>query len=396
MSYPTVKSPSTKRRGRLALAAVAIAALSGLGLTAGPANAQPADPVQKSLNDLVRGGAFPGALAAVRDADGRTHNYTAGVGDLATKAKVPVDGRVRIASNTKMFTAVVVLQLAGEGKIELDAPVEKYLPELIRGNGNDGREITVRQLLQHTAGLPNYTLYFPPILEIQHKYSEPRELVDVALAHKATFAPGQGWQYSNTNYVVLGLLVQKATGRPISEEITKRVIERAGLRDTYWPGVGEQAIRGAHPHGYEAKKPGEQAAESAESAESMVDITELDPSWGWAAGQLIGSPSDVNRFLVALMNGRLLKPAELEQMKHTVNAPGLPAGWTYGLGLVKIKLSCGGYVYGHGGDIDGYESRTGITEDGRAATVVVTALPTEQKAAESVMAAFDTAFCAQK
>ncbi|MFD1540959.1 serine hydrolase domain-containing protein [Nonomuraea guangzhouensis] len=385
MSYATVKSPSTKRRGRLALAAVAIAALSGLSLNATPATADSADTVQQALNGLVGKGGFPGTLAAVRDADGRTRDYTAGVGDLKTRDEVPVDGRVRIASNTKMFTAVVVLQLVGEGKIELDAPIETYLPKLIRGNGNDGRKMTVRQLLQHTSGLHSYTANMPPILESRHRYTEPRELLDTGLAHKPDFAPGKSWLYSNTGYVVLGLLVQKVTGRPISEEITNRIIKPVGLRDTYWPGIGERTIRGAHPHGY-----------TPDQKKKMVDITELDPSWGWSAGQLIATPSDVNRFLAALMDGDLLKPAQLKQMKQTIKAPGLPATWTYGLGLVKIKLSCGESAYGHGGDIDGYETRTGITEDGRAATVAVTALPTSEAGAEQVNAALDTALCAAK
>ncbi|MFI7447138.1 serine hydrolase domain-containing protein [Nonomuraea sp. NPDC049714] len=397
MSHPTVTSPSDTRRGRPALAAalaaaLAVAVLGGMALAA-PASAGTVrksgsdDAVQSSLDKVVRGGELPGALASVRDADGRVRDYTAGVGDLKTKAEVPVDGQVRIASNTKMFTAVVALQLAGEGKIKLDAPVEKYLPKLIRGKGNDGREITTRQLLQHTSGLHSYTAGMPSIFKIQHRYTEPHALLDTGLAHKPDFAPGKGWAYSNTGYVALGLLIQKVTGRPIGEEITERIIKPAGLRGTYWPGIGEEGIRGPHPSGYAAKKPGKQAAES------LADVTRLDPSWGWAAGQLIGTPSDLNLFLAALMDGKLLKPAQLKQMKDTMKAPGFPAGWTYGLGLLKIKLSCGGYAYGHGGDIDGYETRTGITEDGRAATIAVTALPTTQAAADKVNKALDTALC---
>ncbi|MDF5751253.1 serine hydrolase domain-containing protein [Spongiactinospora sp. TRM90649] len=368
---------------RTPLAAAALTALA-LSTAATPASAAPAVPgsVQKSLDALVADGAFPGALAAVRDAEGRTRHYTAGVGDLKTGAKVPVNGRVRIASNTKMFTSVVVLQLAEKGLIDLDAPVEKYLPGLIRGNGNDGRKISTRRLLQHTAGLPNYTRDMPPILTVRDRYTDPRRLLDEGLAEKPSFRPGKGWEYSNTGYVVLGLLVEKVTRRPIGDEITRRVIRPAGLRDTYWPGVGDRSIQGPHPKGYTPKKPGG----------PMVDITRLDPSWGWAAGQLIGTPGDLNRFMVALLDGRLLKPAQLGQMKKTVPAPGFPKGWGYGLGLVKIKLSCGD-AWGHGGDIDGYETRDAAMEDGRAATVAVTALPTSEKNAERVNAVLDTALC---
>ncbi|SNS47477.1 D-alanyl-D-alanine carboxypeptidase [Streptosporangium subroseum] len=350
------------------------------------AHRRTADVVQQRLNHLVKSGAFPAALASTRDAKGRTRDYTAGVADLKTRAKVPVDGQVRIASNTKMFTAVVVLQLAGEGKIDLDAPIEKYLPGLIRGNGNDGRKITTRQLLQHTSGLPNYTRYMPSVFEYRHTYVGPREMLDTALAHKASFAPGKDWEYSNTGYIVAGLLVQKITGRPLSEEITNRIIKRIGLRDTYWPGVGDQTIRGSHPKGYAAKKPGG----------PLLDVTNLDPSWGWAAGQLIATPSDVNRFLVALLDGKLLKPEQLTQMRETVKTKGMPSGWQYGLGLVKMPLSCGGSAWGHGGDIDGYETRDAVTEDGRAATVAVTALPTDETGVMGVVAAVDAALCANR
>ncbi|MEV7006697.1 serine hydrolase domain-containing protein [Streptosporangium sp. NPDC051022] len=392
-SHPAIVRSRPARR-RLALATAAVVALGTLGLTAAPAGAAavrrtgPADTVQTSLNDLVRGADFPGALAAVRGRDGRTRDYTAGVGNLTTRGRVPANGRVRIGSVTKTFTAVVVLQLAGEGRIDLDAPVERYLPGLVRGNGNDGREITTRQLLQHTAGLPSYTDHLPSFLEIRHRYTEPRELLDMGLAHEPTSAPGKGWHYSNTGYVLLGLLVQKVTGRPIGEEITNRIITPLELRDAYWPGVGEQAIRGTHPRGYHSSTGG--------PGGDPVDVTELDPSLAWAAGQLVSTPRDVNRFLGALLGGRLLKPAQLEQMKQTVKMSESSAGETYGLGLMRFELSCGGYAWGHGGDIPGYEVRNGVTDDGRTATIAVTAMPTGQAAAERVNAALDTALCAQK
>ncbi|MET7331759.1 serine hydrolase domain-containing protein [Nonomuraea sp. NPDC005650] len=344
------------------------------------------DAVQRKLDELVKKDRFPAALAAVQDRKGRTRHYTAGVADLTTKAEVPVDGRVRIASNTKMFTAVAVLQLVGEGKVDLDEPIETYLPKVVRGKGIDGRKITVRQLLQHTSGLPNYTRWLPSMFETRDVYRSPQGLLDMAFAHKASFAPGKSWEYSNTNYVLLGLLIEKVTGRPVAKEITDRIIKPIGLRDTYWPAQGDKTIRGRHPHGYGSEKPGGK----------LKDITNLDPSWGWAAGQLIGTPSDLNRFMSALMDGRLLKPEQLAAMKHTIKAPGFPAGWEYGLGLVKMPLSCGGVTWGHGGDIDGYETRNGVTEDGRAATVAVTSLPADEDAHQNVIEAMDTALCAKR
>ncbi|WP_113698991.1 serine hydrolase domain-containing protein [Nonomuraea lactucae] len=344
------------------------------------------DTVQKKLDRLVKKDRFPAALAAVRDARGRTRHYTAGVADLTTRAKVPVDGQVRIASNTKMFTAVAVLQLAGEGKVGLDEPIETYLPKVVRGKGIDGRKITVRQLLQHTSGLPNYTRWMPTAFKARAVYRSPQDLLDMAFAHKASFAPGTSWEYSNTGYVLAGLLIEKIDRRPVAEAINERIIKPIGLRHTYWPAKGDKTIRGRHPRGYGSEKPGGK----------LVDVTNLDPSWGWAAGQLIATPSDLNRFMSALMGGELLKPEQLAAMKHTMKAPGMPTGWEYGLGLSKMPLTCGGVAWGHGGDIDGYETRNGVTEHGRVATVAVTALPSTEDAMRHVIDAMDTALCTKR
>ncbi|WP_066375780.1 serine hydrolase domain-containing protein [Herbidospora mongoliensis] len=366
----------------------AVAVVTAFTLTAATTAAASAAPkqdtVQRELDTLV-GADFPGALASAQGRDGKVRNYVAGVGDLKTGAKVPVDGRVRIGSNTKPYVAVVVMQLVGESRIDLDATVETYLPGLIRRNGNDGRKITVRQLLNHTSGLPNYTRWIKPITELRDVYLSPRDLLDLGLSHKRAFAPGEKWEYSNTGYVVLGLLVEKVTGRPIHEEVTNRIIKPLGLHDTYWPGLGERGIRGRHPRGYHFAKPGA----------DPIDVTSLDPSWGWAAGQLIATPSDLNRFYRALLDGALVKPAQLTEMKKTVKPEGFVPGWTYGLGIVKIPLSCGGTAWGHGGDIDGYETRNGATEDGRAVTLAVTALPTSEKAVMRPIEALDRTICAQ-
>ncbi|MFC0629235.1 serine hydrolase domain-containing protein [Kribbella deserti] len=401
-------------RRRLATAAIAVSVASGLlvatpagsaatatagataatidtaaGMQAGAGRAGGVRPgvVQAELNALVRDEEFPAALAAVRQRDGRVGNYAAGVADLTTEAKAPVDGKVRMASNTKTYVATVVLQLVGEGKVALDAPIDKYLPNLLRGEGIDGRNITVRQVLQHTSGLPEYTglLFSGGVLKNLHRHYEPHELLNVALTQKADFAPGDRWNYSNTNYVVAGLLVQKVTGRPLGEEITKRVIERARLRNTYWPAVGEQKIRGRHPRGYYAES----------SDGPLVDVTELDPSMAWAAGALVSTPSDLLKFFTALIGGKLLKPEQLAQMMTTVEAPGANATGDarYGLGLATFPLTCGGFAWTHGGDIFGYETRNAVTTDGRGAAIAVTALPRSLPQAKRVEKALDTTLC---
>ncbi|WP_406084532.1 serine hydrolase domain-containing protein [Streptomyces virginiae] len=371
----------TRRRALPAAAAVAIGVMT-LGALAPPsvsAAARP-DAVQQSLNLLVRDDRMPAALASVQDRDGRIRTYTAGLGDLATGSKVPRDGQVRIGSNTKTFVAVVVLQLVGEGKIGLDTTVDTYLPELVRGEGIDGRRITVRELLQQTSGLPNYSDY----LGDDVRYYSPRELLDTALQHPAEFDPGTSWKYSNTNYILAGLIVQKVTGRPLAEEIDRRIIKRIGLRHTYFPAPGEMTIREPHPQGYH-RNPADGP---------LRDITEIDPSWGWAAGQMVSTNSDLNRFFGALLAGHLLPSAQLAQMRSTVPAEATfgPAA-RYGLGLVSRPLPCGGLSWGHGGSFPGYETRGGATDDGRATTVAVTMQLTDEAGRRNLERAVDTALC---
>jgi D-alanyl-D-alanine carboxypeptidase len=364
----------------IAGALAAAAALAAPSASAAVARAHPHHPdtVQQRLDGLVHTDGFPGALASVRDAAGRVRDYTSGPG-------VPGNGRVRLGSNTKTFAAVVVLQLAGEGRIRLDQTVEHYLPGLVPGGGR----ITVRELLQQTSGLPDYddVLFTKPqdLVDKAHSYYEPRRLLDAAFTRPAEFPPGSKWQYSNTNYILAGLIVERVTERPIGEEITRRVIDPLGLRDTYWPGVGEQRIRGTHPHGYVAVAPGS----------PWIDVTDMDPSLGWSAGELVSTPSDLRTFMEALVQGRLLKPAQQAAMTKTVPAPGFePTGnWQYGLGIARYELSCGGYAWGHGGDIQGFETRNLVTADGRSAVVAVTGLPTSERMLTDVDDSVDAAIC---
>ncbi|MFJ2586100.1 serine hydrolase domain-containing protein [Streptomyces sp. NPDC087538] len=385
---PPGRRQGTRRRALTTAAAMAIGAMT-LAAFAPPASASASvsasasarpDAVQQPLDALVRDGGMPAALASVKDRNGHTRTYTAGVADLATGSKVPRDGQVRIGSNTKTFVAVVVLQLVAERRMALDAKVDTYLPGLVRGKGIDGRRITVRQLLQQTSGLPNYSNY----LGDDVRYYAPRELLATALRQPADFAPGTSWKYSNTNYVLAGLIVQKVTGRPLAEEIDRRVIKRIGLRHTYFPAPGDVTIREPHPHGY--------YRESADGP--LRDITEIDPSWGWAAGQMISTGSDLNRFFSALLAGRLLPPAQLARMRSTVPAEAtFGPGARYGLGLVSRPLPCGGLSWGHGGSFPGYETRGGVTDDGRAANVTVTTQLTDEPGRRTLERVVDTALC---
>jgi len=277
-----------------------------------------------------------------------------------------MDGEVRIGSNTKTFVAVVVMQLVQEGKVGLDEPIETYLPGLIKGEGIDASRITVRQLLQHTSGLPDFdeTLFgTTDVFQYRYHYVTPRDVLDSALSKPAQFEPGTQWKYTNTNYIVLGMLIERVSQRPVGEQIDQRIVKKLGLSHTYFPAPGEEKIRGTHPQGYHLSAEGK-----------LEDITEMDPTWGWAAGAMVSTPSELNTFFQAVFDGRLLTQASIQEMKKGVDIGS--GGRVYGLGLIGTPLSCGGTSWGHGGDIAGYHTRGGVGPDGTAVTVAVTALPT--------------------
>ncbi|MEV6265124.1 serine hydrolase domain-containing protein [Streptomyces sp. NPDC051784] len=338
-----------------------------------PAPASPRDhgvtAVRALLHKLTAVDGAPGALAATRK--GRSSGVqTSGVADLESTAPVRGDSRFRIGSMTKPFVATVVLQLVGEHQVDLDAPIERYLPGLVRGPGGDGRQVTVRMLLQHTSGLPDYLTFLDPraIIADPLAHQDTGELIELALGHEPAFeedgaGPGDEWHYSNTNYLIAGMLIEKVTGRTYGEEIRRRILAPLHLSDTSVPG-DTTSIQGPHPRGY--VRPGEN--------QPLIDITVFNPSVAGAAGEMISSGSDINRFLDALLGGRLLPPAQLRQMMHT-RATG-DEGREYGLGLERRELSsCHGTYWGHNGDIFGYQTAAGATTDGRQTTVMANVDP---------------------
>ena len=352
--------------------AVPVVAAIALGAAGGAASAAPSKGEAESLKSRAQGlvgDGYPAVLAAVSDSKGESAGVAVGKGSLETGQAPPMDGEVRVGSNTKTFVAVVVMQMVQEGKVGLDEPIETYLPGLIKGEGVDGSRITVRQLLQHTSGLPEYTDTTPgsgDIFQIKDHYIPPRDLLDTALGKPAAFEPGTQWKYTNTNYVVLGMLVERVSQRPVGEQIDQRIVKKLGLSHTYFPAPGDRSIKGTHPQGYHLSAGGK-----------LEDITEMDPAWAWAAGAMVSTPSELNTFFQAVLDGRLLTQASIDEMKNgAVDASShLGSGTVYGLGLIGRSLSCGGTAWGHGGDIAGYHTRGGVGPDGTAVTVAVTALP---------------------
>lgn len=372
--------------------AVALLAVPACGSETAP-QTTPGPEVREALETLVRAG-FPGAQAVITTPAGE-RTVTAGVGDLASGAPIPDGAFVRIGSNTKSFVATVLLQLVAEGRVELDAPVERYLPGVVHGNGNDGTRVTVRQLLQHTSGLPEYlasgdpskpTDPGSPQLDIateaaRRQHFTPAELVRIAMSMPPQYEPGARAVYTNTNYVLLGMLIERVTGHPTAAEIATRILEPLGLHDTYVPAAGDSGLRAPHSRGYQ------------EIDGTRVYFTELDPSWADTAGDMIATGADLNRFFTALLDGKLLPAAQFAEMRRTVPFDRMPTAG-YGLGLIQRTASCGDQVTGHGGSIPGFGTHTGVTAEGVAVTLVVNELPRSEEQAKLVDQAFDTIVCA--
>ncbi|MFF5784271.1 serine hydrolase domain-containing protein [Streptomyces sp. NPDC012693] len=350
---------SAVRTTRTVLAAALVAGLTATAL-ATPALAAPAPAkadhaaTQQALQAAVDAG-VPGAVAGARDGNDR---WTGTAGERGG------DDRFRVGSITKTFAATVLLQLQAEGRLDLDDRVEKYLPGVVRGNGHDGRKITVRQLLNHTSGIYSYTedpafqerVFGPGFLEHRYDTWSPRQLVGVAMAHQPEFAPGDGWKYSNTNYVLAGMVIEKITGRPYGKAVENRIIKPLKLRATSVPGT-RVTMPQPSSRAYSTLSPTPGAP--------VHDVTELNPSLALAAGEMISDSNDLQTFYRALLKGRLLPKAGMRELTATVAVdPGFPQ-FRYGLGISWQKLSCGTEIWGHGGGIHGSVSEAYTTRDGR-------------------------------
>ncbi len=333
---------------------------------------------------MTGGDRLTGAIVRVDDPACGSWTAASGIADRRTGAPMRAGMRGRIGSITKSFTAVAVLQLAGEGRIALDAPVARYLPGLIDRNGYDGRTITVRSLLRHTSGLPDHMDTFPTTEDFRFRHFEPRELVDRALGLPR---PEGTWHYSTTNYVIAGMIIEKVTGRTWADEVERRIIAPLRLRDTYWPG-DETGIRGPHPRGY--------VRTTEDGTVRWKDYTEMNLSAGWAGGALISSTRDVSTFFGALLGGRLLPRNLLREMRETVDADP-DRVWKdakYGLGLIRTPLRrCGGDWWGHAGGIEGFSAFGGVAPGGRRVAVLFNDGANSLKEFDDQLALVDTALC---
>jgi D-alanyl-D-alanine carboxypeptidase len=317
--------------------------------------------LQRDVN-AIRATGVTGVLAEV---DGGRFVARSGQAVLGSDRPVPYDSYIRIGSATKSFVATVVLQLAAEGRLSLNDTAARWLPGVVTGNGNDGTRITIRELLQHTSGIYDYQNTLPldqseqGFLATRFDSVTPQQLVAIAMRHRPLFPPGTSWSYSGTNYILLGMIISKVTGQALARQVLDRIVVPLGLRHTFVP--GSPYLPALHADDYQQFAPGG----------PLVDTTDLNPAWGLAAGGIVSTPDDLDRFFRALVTGRLLPPAELAEMETTIATP--PGGWIrYGLGLGWQSLPCGGGYWTHDGDVPGASTTDGVTPDGHRSVVIQT------------------------
>ncbi|MFH8342781.1 serine hydrolase domain-containing protein [Streptomyces sp. AM6-12] len=361
---------------RIRAAVGLLAAGAALAMTAAvPADAVPTPratgqsphaAVQDALDRAVSEGALPGATAQITEAGKGNWFGRAGVADLGTGAQQQPQNRFRIGGTTQSFVATVMLQLVAEHKVSLDDSVEKWLPGLVEGNGYDAGKITVRQLLNQTSGIFNYVMSSTVLSSVigtpflQHRFDSmtPEQLVGLAVAYPPAFPPGTNWGYSDTNYVLAGMIIEKATGHSLADEIDDRIVRPLHLTGTYEPAAGETGIDG--PHGREYSRLNETG-----SGLPSYDVTELNPGWVFATGDMISTTGDLDTFFGALLRGRLLPPAQLQEMLTMRQTTSWIPGMNYGSGVSSTTLSCGTTVYGQFGGTEGSWTYTYGTRDGR-------------------------------
>ncbi|MFD7324608.1 serine hydrolase domain-containing protein [Streptomyces sp. NPDC059875] len=345
----------------------ATATTASASASAARATADPA--LEAAIAGLPRADATA-ALVRVGGREGTWHG-SSGVHDLETMRPADPDARFRAGSVTKVFTAAVALQLAAEGRLDLDRSARSYLPELIPGRYG---KVTVRQLLNHTHGIPAPDFAGSTVEEWyanRFEIHDPRAMVRSATAKKPEFAPGTRQHYLNIGYTIAGLLIERVTGDTYEHQVAARVLGPLGLRGTYLPGT-DPRIEGPHNHGYQTMR-------LDDGTTGLRDVSVWGTTDGWAAGDLVSTTSDLERFTTALFQGRVVRGPLLEEMFTLPEVPdfksGDPAAYSAGLSMKKLG---GREVCGKTGGRWGYNAAIASTRDG-SRTLVYSVNSTDAK-----------------
>jgi CubicO group peptidase (beta-lactamase class C family) len=343
-----------------------IAAMLALSLTtAGPAAAEPS--LETTLRPVVTGQmakmGIPGVIVSVQTPDRGSWQAALGVSDIATRAPMDVADHVRIGSITKSLTATVILQLAQEGRLRLDDPLAPYFP------GVQTNRATIRQALQLTSGIADYTTdaFLNALAVAPQRVWSPAELVSLVADEPPMFPAGAGWYYSNTNYVMLGIVAEQVTGQPLRRLIADRIFGPLNMTGCSFPDAADNTIPEPSSRGYMLGTKWDRPATPPAPLPALVDVADFNPSWAAGAGQAICTAADLVIWARALATGELLDP-EMQAQRLTYYPTGDPHA-RYGLGIVDIN----GLV-GHNGEITGFMSQTARRESDGTVIVVLSNL----------------------
>jgi len=309
-----------------------------------------AKPLKAQLEAVVKQEQIPGAVVMIRSPS--MGNWSESFGSLAlgSSKRIGIDDYYRVASNTKTMTGTIILQLVQEGQLSLDDSVSKYRPEV-----PNGQNITIAELLNMRSGLFDY-LSTKAWLNAEDQNHQmvwtPAQLEALAFAEPPNFPPGQGFNYSNTNTLLLGLIIEQITGQSLDTAFQDRIFTPLGLKHTYLPSATTNTIDDPHAQGYCFGSFAGGCNPTPGQSVPPNDVTDTNPSWAWAAGGVISTPSDLARYAKALVGGGLLDPEmQQERLASLQVVPGRPDSIRYGYALLTL-----GPLIGHTGDFPGFNS----------------------------------------
>jgi|GEM_PF-194420 len=341
-------------------------ALPSRAAAASPDRAALAQRLQKQVDLLLAGGTFPGINVGVTLADGKTLAVSAGVADRDSRQPLTPSGRMPAGSVGKTYVAAVAMQLVKEGRLDLDARIERYLgqePWFLKLP--NAQTITVRMLMNHTSGLERHEFkpaFLKALTEAPDRNWKPEELLAYLFGDKPLFAAGKGWGYSDSDYIALGMIMERVTGRPYYELLRERILKPLGLKDSTAPETRTvpglvQGYAGAdNPFG---------------GTDAMVQDGRIafNPKSEWTGGGVVSTAADLSRWAKLLYEGRAFAPSLLPVMLQGVPARDLGPGIDYGLG-VMLRSTELGPSYGHSGFFPGYRTQMLYFPEHRMAVAV--------------------------
>ena len=355
---------------RMRILGIAVVMVCSVGGTAASAtNLKPIEPLalQRTVEALGKEFMLPGAMVLLRTPQG---DFAFGYGSTELGGTTPPRGdtHFRAASNTKTMTAAVIVLLAQEGKLRFGDPVSKY----VQGVPN-GDDITIRELLKMRSGLPSYTAA-PEVTESLDddatRVWTAEEILALAFKGPSLFAPGTEFNYCNTNYVLLGLIVEQIEGVPLARVFQDRLFGPLGMKNTLLPARTSNTIPEPYSHGYmygsssyamsDTPYPADLQAAARAGTLKPNDDTWQNPSYATAAGGVISTADDLATWMRALVGGKVLGADYQRQWLESPEPedPGDPGGQRYGYGISLITFGPN-RVYFHGGEMPGYNSFMG-------------------------------------